>query len=101
MKTFVACRGKTACLDDGNSCRTCGRDTDEIRHTRAAIESLSTLVTTLDYDNYTEFARYIADKAIAKVRHRREERLHAATMDRALAAHDRQCSVASNRSVGD
>lgn len=71
MPTFKPCQGQTACRDDGTTCLTCGRDLAEIEHTRSLIDALADLVVNQGYDNVDEFAGYVADKVVKKVRHRR------------------------------
>ncbi|MDO8926767.1 MAG: hypothetical protein Q7U94_07655 [Sideroxyarcus sp.] len=72
MSTFVPCKGKTACRDDGVKCLTCGRSFDEIEQTRRLIDALAEFVCTQGYDNVDEFAAYVADKVEKKVCYRRE-----------------------------
>lgn len=72
MSTFVACKGKTACRDDGVKCLTCGRSFDEIEQTRRLIDALAEFVCTQGYDNVNEFATYVAGKVEKKVNYRRE-----------------------------
>jgi hypothetical protein len=72
MKTFVPCRGKTACRDDGVSCLTCGRSLAEIEATRRLIDALAELALFHEYANVNEFAAYVAGKVEKKVGYRRE-----------------------------
>ena len=69
---FRPCLGKTACVDDGDRCRTCGRSLQEVARTRELIEAIAACALDLDYENYAEFADYVARKATAKIRHQRE-----------------------------
>ena len=72
MNTFNPCKGKTACRDDGEKCLTCGRSFAEIEQTRNLIEALAEFVCAQGYDNAGEFAAYVADKTVKKIKHRRE-----------------------------
>lgn len=72
MSTFVPCKGKTACRDDGVKCLTCGRSFDEIEQTRRLIDALADFVCAQGYNNVNEFATYVAGKVEKKVKHRRE-----------------------------
>lgn len=71
MSSFVPCKGKTACRDDGRHCLTCGRSLAEIEQTRKLIDALAELACERGYDNVSEFAAYVADKVEKKVGHRR------------------------------
>lgn len=74
MRTFVPCKGKTACRDDGETCLTCGRSFAEITRTRELIDALADFACAQAYDNVDEFAAYVARKMEKKVRHRRQAR---------------------------
>ncbi len=71
MPVFKPCQGQTACRDDGKTCLTCGRSWVEIEHTRSLIDALAEMAVNQGYDNVEEFAGYVADKVVKKVRHRR------------------------------
>lgn len=70
MSTFTPCKGKTACRDNGERCITCERSFAEIEQTRALIDALAEFALTQSYDNVEEFAGYVSDKVVKKVRHR-------------------------------
>jgi hypothetical protein len=72
MTLFTPCRGKTACRDNGEQCRVCGRSFAEIARTRELIDALAELACAQGYDNVEAFAAYVARKLEKKVRHRRE-----------------------------
>jgi hypothetical protein len=74
MSAFKPCQGKTACRDDGERCITCGRSFTEIEQTRSLIDALADFVMAQSYDNVEEFAGYVAEKVVKKVRHRRTQR---------------------------
>ncbi|WP_174575402.1 hypothetical protein [Thiosocius teredinicola] len=69
MALFRACLGKTACVEDDDHCRTCGRQLDEVYATRELIEKLAHFAIAHDYVNYDEFVAYVARKANAKIRY--------------------------------
>jgi len=71
MPAFKPCQGQTACRDDGETCLTCGRSLAEIEQTRCLIDALADLAVRQGYENIEEFAGYVADKVVKKVRHRR------------------------------
>ncbi len=71
MSRFNACKGKTACRDDGECCITCDRSFAEIEQTRALIDGLADFAMTQGYANVEEFVAYVADKVMKKVQHRR------------------------------
>ena len=71
MSSFVPCKGKTACRDDGRHCLTCGRSLAEIEQTRKLIDALAEHACEHSYDNVSEFVAYVADKVEKKVGHRR------------------------------
>jgi hypothetical protein len=73
MSAFKPCQGKTACRDDGERCLTCGRSFAEIEQTRSLIDALADFVMAQGYDNVEEFAGYVAEKVVKKVRHRRTQ----------------------------
>ncbi len=73
MALFRACLGKTACVEDGDRCRTCGRQLDEVYATRELIEKLAHFAVSHDYVNYDEFVAYVARKANAKIRYAVEQ----------------------------
>ncbi|MDD2701347.1 MAG: hypothetical protein PHH36_08930 [Sideroxydans sp.] len=70
MSRFNPCKGKTACRDDGERCITCDRSFAEIEQTRALIDQLAEFAMAQGYVNVDEFAAYVADKMVKKVKHR-------------------------------
>jgi len=70
MPEFTPCKGKTACRDNGERCLTCGRSLAEIEQTRSLIDALADFAITQGYDNVEEFAGYVAEKVVKKIRHR-------------------------------
>lgn len=73
MSLFKPCAGKTACRDDNVNCLVCGRSLAAIEATRRLIDGLAGLAMAEGYDNIEEFAGYVAEKVVKKVRHRRAE----------------------------
>ena len=73
MATFVRCRGKAYCLENEQGCRSCGRSHEEIETARALIARVSQFILEQDYDNAGEFADYLAEKVVKKVRHARAD----------------------------
>lgn len=72
MGLFRPCLGKTACVDDIDHCRTCGRTHSEIRGGRQLIDDLANFALEQGYENFAEFFAYVARKAESKLRHQRE-----------------------------
>ena len=72
MKPFTPCKGKTACLDDGTTCLTCGRSLNEIEETRRIIDALAELAIGQEYENVGEFTAYVVSKVESKVNYRRK-----------------------------
>lgn len=70
MSLFSPCKGKTACCDADERCLTCERSFAEIEQTRALIDALAEFALQQSYENVEQFAAYVADKAVKKVRHR-------------------------------
>ncbi|MBU1214985.1 MAG: hypothetical protein KKF58_05835 [Gammaproteobacteria bacterium] len=70
MSSFTPCKGKTACRDDGARCLTCERSFAEIEQTRALIDALADFALQQGYENVDEFAAYVADKVVKKVKYR-------------------------------
>lgn len=73
MALFRACLGKTACVEDGDRCRTCGRQLDEVYATRELIEKVAHFAVAHEYVNYDEFVSYVARKANSKIRYAIEQ----------------------------
>jgi len=72
-KLFVACKGKTACQENEELCRTCGRTLDEIYGTRELIDRLCDFVQEMGYINSDTFIEYVANKAAKKIRFQQQE----------------------------
>jgi hypothetical protein len=70
VSVFTPCKGKTACRDDGERCITCDRSFAEIEQTRALIDALADFALQQAYGNVEEFAAYVADKVLKKVKYR-------------------------------
>ncbi len=70
MASFIPCKGKTACHDDGTSCLACGRSLNEIEETRRLIDALAELAIAQQHENVEEFVSYVARKVESKVNYR-------------------------------
>jgi hypothetical protein len=70
--TFVPCQGKSACRDDGQRCRTCGRSLAEISTLRDLIGRLADLAIEQDYGNAEQYANHVAAKLQKVIAHRRD-----------------------------
>ena len=70
---FVACKGKTACRDDGELCLTCGRNLIEVEKTRLLIEAVTDHLLAHDYDNPHDFVAYVAEKSLKKLKYRKDQ----------------------------
>ena len=83
MAQFVRCRGKAYCIDSQNGCRTCGRSHSEIETTRSlrVLGKLTQIKKQVDKGLISFGRMYVREGLPGWFR------LHAATMDSALAAH--------------
>lgn len=66
-RTFKPCQGKTACREDDQQCRTCGRSLEEIYATRALIEELARFTQKMQYQNSDVFFDYVMTRAAKKI----------------------------------
>jgi hypothetical protein len=73
MSQFNPCRGKDYCTEEGTHCEGCGRSHEEIAATRELIGELADFALKMGYDNIEEFVNFVADKAVKKIRHVREQ----------------------------
>ena len=65
---FKPCINRTACTEDGNHCRACGRSHEEIAAVRAITAQVADFVQQMDYDNVDEFLAYLSKKVLKKTR---------------------------------
>jgi hypothetical protein len=65
--------GKTACQENADGCRTCGRGTEEIYGTRALVDELAKFAQRMGYQNPDVFFQYVADKAEKKLAHMQQQ----------------------------
>ncbi len=72
-KMFVRCMGKTACQENADGCRTCGRSLEEIYGTRALVDELAKFAQRMGYRNPEVFFQYVADKAGKKVAYMQQQ----------------------------
>jgi uncharacterized hydantoinase/oxoprolinase family protein len=75
MAKFIPCQGKTACREDQEGCKTCGRSHEEIMRLRNLMDQLCTLAEEYQYENINEYAEYIQKKIIKTVAYRRKAQL--------------------------
>jgi len=66
-KMFLRCLGKTACQENDEQCRTCGRSLDEIYATRELVDELVSFAQKMQYQNSDTFFEYVAAKAVKKI----------------------------------
>ncbi|MET0116864.1 MAG: hypothetical protein ABW090_05525 [Sedimenticola sp.] len=77
MGTFMACKGKSACRDDGTRCLTCGRSLEEITRLRELIDGLSTLALDQQYYNLNDYLNYVINKTAKTIVHRQKGEISA------------------------
>ncbi|MEJ2608883.1 MAG: hypothetical protein P8179_02085 [Candidatus Thiodiazotropha sp.] len=75
MAKFIPCQGKTACREDKDGCKTCGRTTNEIIRLRELLDQLCTLADEYDYSNIDEYAGYIQRKLEKMISYRRKNQV--------------------------
>lgn len=56
------------CTDQGSHCEGCGRTQEEIAETKKSIKALVALAQTMEYENYEDFAGFIAKSIVGKLR---------------------------------
>lgn len=71
-KSFVSCKGKTACQENESLCRTCGRSLEEIYGTRKLVDELVQFTQKMAYENSDMFLEYVANKAAKKIHYLKE-----------------------------
>jgi hypothetical protein len=69
---FSPCRGKDYCTEGGTKCEGCGRTHEEIAATRTLIGSIADYAIEMGYENHSEFASFIGEKAAKVVKYRLE-----------------------------
>ncbi len=65
---FSPCRGRDNCTEGGTHCQGCGRSHEEIAETRQLMDALARFALKMGYDNVQEYAQFIADKTVKKVK---------------------------------
>lgn len=63
---FRPCVNRTACTEDGERCRACGRTHEEISSIRTLTSQISDFIKQMDYENREEFLDYLKAKALKK-----------------------------------
>ena len=63
---FRRCVDRTACTEDGERCRACGRSHEEIASIRTLTSQVSEFLQLMDYENSEEFLDYLKAKALKK-----------------------------------
>lgn len=64
---FSPCQGGDNCTQGGTHCEGCGRSHEEIAETRQFMDALAQFAIKMDYENYEEFAQFVADKVKKKI----------------------------------
>jgi predicted Fe-S protein YdhL (DUF1289 family) len=70
MLHFRPCKDRSACTEDGVTCRGCGRTHAEILLTRELVADIVQFIGKMNYDNSEEFMDYIKRKVMKKTRPR-------------------------------
>ena len=70
MNRFRSCVNRSACTEDGTSCRSCGRSHDEINGIRSLTSEVSNFLDTMNYDNPEEFLEYLQSKVMKKIKYK-------------------------------
>ena len=64
---FRPCVNRTACTEDGERCRACGRTHEEIAAIRSLTGQVSEFLIAMEYENSEEFLDYLKAKALKKL----------------------------------
>jgi len=70
MSHFRPCKDRSACTEDGATCKGCGRTHAEIFCTRDLVSGIVQFIENMNYDNSEEFMDYLKRKVIKKTKHR-------------------------------
>jgi len=70
MSLFRPCKDRSACTEDGATCRGCGRTHAEIFLTRELVADIVQFIAKMNYENPDEFLAYLTRKVIKKTRPR-------------------------------
>ena len=65
---FKPCVSRTACTEDGEACRGCGRSHAEINAVRAQVQQLSAFMQQMDYQNPEAFLRWLHRKVLKRLK---------------------------------
>jgi predicted Fe-S protein YdhL (DUF1289 family) len=65
--TFKPCVSRSACTEDGEHCRGCGRSHQEINAVRAQVTQLSEFIRLMEYDNPEDFLNWLQGKVLKRL----------------------------------
>lgn len=65
---FKPCVSRTACTEDGDRCRACGRSHEEISAVRLITNQVTEFVQQMGYENSEEFLDYLKKKVGKKLK---------------------------------
>ena len=68
MTHFNSCKDRSACTEDGTTCRGCGRTHVEIFLTREIVGDVVQFISKMKYENPEEFMAYLTRKVLKKTR---------------------------------
>lgn len=68
---FKPCINRTACTEDGERCRSCGRSHEEINAIRNITNQVADFILQREYSNSEEFLDYLVKKVSHKLIARR------------------------------
>lgn len=65
--TFKPCVSRSACTEDGDLCRGCGRSHAEIAAVRTQASQLVDFIQQMEYDNPEEFLAWLQGKVLKRL----------------------------------
>lgn len=65
---FKPCVSRTACTEDGERCRACGRSHEEVNAVRSITNQVTDFIRQMDYENSEEFLDYLKKKVGKKLK---------------------------------
>jgi hypothetical protein len=65
---FKPCVSRSACTEDGERCRACGRTHEEINAVRAITNQVTDFVRKMGYENSDTFLDYLTKKVAKKLK---------------------------------
>ena len=66
-KAFKPCVSRTACTEDGEFCRGCGRSHVEINAVRTQVAQMAEFIRQMEYDNPQEFLQWMQGKVLKRL----------------------------------